>query len=167
MERLRLLLLLAIAFGGIAGCSGGSEPDPNTAIHSFVAAEDGNFASARGAFRLQSKGLSYYGSSLTLPGASSCAVYSTASGLHGFGTCDFAANSLADALRIYETWKANTIAAEPGWRSGEAHPPLDGHPATFQAVDDQKHAIYLYIAKDARGYRVTETFATTDAFASH
>jgi hypothetical protein len=160
MHRLRLLPAFATALVGLAACTGAGDSSPQAAIEKFVAGEDGGFASDRGAFRAEVKGLRYYESSLALPGASNCAIYTTKSGAYGFGTCDFLASNAAGARGIYDDWKQKTMAAEPSWRSGEAKPPLDGHVATFQALDDRKHAIYLYIAKEPGLYRVTETFAT-------
>jgi len=162
------LVVLAIAGSALCACSSGP-PSPADAIRAFVAAEDGGFASQRGAFRITANSLNYYESSLALPGASNCAIYTTANASYAFGTCDFLASSRSEALRIYEVWKANTFAAVPGWRTGEPKPPLDGHVATFQAADAQGHAIYLYVAgvKGQPGtYRVTETFGTVQAFGS-
>ena len=155
---------LAIVLGGLTAC--GTHHDSDTqAIAKFVAAEDEGFASERGASRGVAGGLHYYESSLGLPGASNCAVYTTSGGAYAFGTCDFLASDEAEARRIYEVWKDNTKTAEPSWKSGE--PASPGHLATFQAADGSKHAVYLYIAKDPGTYRVTETFGTTDAFGSH
>jgi hypothetical protein len=160
------LLALALAFGGLSACV--AQPlSPSAAIAQFVAGENDGFASQRGAFRGADHGLQYYETALTLPGASKCAVYTTSSGAYAFGTCDFLASNVDDARRIYDAWKQNTVAAEPDWKTREPRPPLDGRVATFQAADDAKHAIYLYVAKAKGMYRVTETFATTDAFQAH
>ncbi len=164
MHRLRSLLI-PIALGSLIACGGGRST--SQAIGQFVAAEDGAFAAERGAYRGEAKGLLYYETTLKLPGAASCAVYSTKRGTPTFGTCDFLASDASDARRIYREWTSNTIAALPGWRTADLPHPPDGHLAAFQAVDDKRHAVYLYIADDAGKYRITETFGTTGAFASH
>jgi hypothetical protein len=167
-SRCGIFACATLAFAALGACSSGP-PSSGDAIRAFVAAEDGGFASQRGAFRIAAGGLNYYESSLALPGASNCAIYTTASGSYAFGTCDFLAASRAEALRTYGVWKRNTIQAEPGWRFGEPNPPLDRHLATFQAADASNHAIYLYVAdvKGAPGtYRVTETFGTVQGFGS-
>jgi hypothetical protein len=164
MHRLRLLII-PVAFVQVVACGGGHSP--SQAIGQFVAAEDGGFTAERGAYRGVANGLKYYETSLQLPGASSCAIYTTARGTPAFGTCDFLASGSDDARHIYDDWMNNTIAALPGWKTAElAHSP-EGHLATFQAVDGNSHAVYLYIAVDAGTYRVAETFGTTGAFASH
>jgi hypothetical protein len=159
-------LACAVALGILAACSAKHESNTE-AIATFVAAEDGGFASERGASRGTAGGLHYYETSLALPGASSCAVYTTGSGAYGFGTCDFLVTDETQARRIYEEWKDNTKAAEPGWKSAEPKTLQRGQLASFQAAGDGKHAAYLYIARDPGAFRVTETFGTTDAFASH
>jgi hypothetical protein len=159
-------LALALAFVLLSACV--AQPlSPSAAIAQFVAGENDGFASERGSFRGADHGLQYYETALALPGASKCAVYTTSSGADAFGTCDFLASNVDDARRIYDEWKQNTVAAEPGWKNREPVPPLDGHVATFQAADDAKHAIYLYVAQTKGIYRVTETFATIDAFRAH
>jgi hypothetical protein len=164
MHRLRSLLI-PIALGSLIACGGG--PSPREAIAKFVAAEDGGFSAERGPYRGAAKGLLYYETPLSLPGASSCAVYTTTQGTAAFGTCDFLASDVVDARRIYSDWVQATTAALPGWKTSElAHSP-SGHLATFEGVDDKQHAVYLYIADDAGKYRVAETFGTTGAFASH
>jgi hypothetical protein len=158
-------LLIPVALSLLVACGGGHS---NTqAIGQFVAAEDGGFTAERGAYRGAADGLKYYETTLQLPGASSCAVYTTARGTPAFGTCDFLATGAADARRIYSDWMQNTVAALPGWKTAELKHPPDGHVATFQAVDGTGHAVYLYIANDAGTYRVAETFGTIAAFASH
>jgi hypothetical protein len=165
MHRVRSLLI-PIALGLLIACGGGGHSS-SQAIGQFVAAEDGGFAAERGSFRGAANGLKYYETTLQLPGASSCAVYTTPSGAHAFGTCDFLASGPDEARRIYDDWKQKTIAALPGWKTAELKRSPEGHLATFQAVDGNKHAVYLYVAADAGTYRVAETFGTTDAFASH
>ncbi|HTA38456.1 MAG TPA: hypothetical protein VK760_05245 [Candidatus Acidoferrales bacterium] len=164
MRRLRSLLI-PIALGFLIACERGQSA--TQAIGQFAAAEDGAFAAERGAYRGEVKGLLYYETTLQLPGAASCAVYTPARGKPAFGTCDFFATDADDAQRIYQQWKQNTIAALPGWKTAElAHVP-NGPVAAFQGVDDKQHAVYLYIVDDAGKYRITETFGTTSAFASH
>jgi hypothetical protein len=164
MHRVRSLLI-PIALGLLAACGGGHS---NTqAIGQFVAAEDGGFTAERGAYRGAANGLQYYETTLALPGASSCAIYTTVRGTPAFGTCDFLASGADDARRIYGDWIENTKAALPGWKTAELKRSPDGHLATFQAADGLGHAVYLYIANDAGKYRVAETFGTTRAFASH
>jgi hypothetical protein len=164
MHPLRLpLILAALAF--FVACGGSHLP--SQAIGQFVAAEDGGFTAERGAYRGAANGLKYYETSLQLPGASSCAIYTPARGTPAFGTCDFLASGADDAQRIYDDWMNNTIAALPGWKTAELKHSPQGHLATFQAVDANSHAVYLYIADDAGSYRVAETFGTTGAFASH
>jgi hypothetical protein len=164
MSRLRLLLIPA---GLALAVACGSGHSPSQAIGQFVAAEDGGFTAERGAYRGAAKGLKYYETSLQLPGAQSCAIYTTARGNPAFGTCDFLASGPDEARQIYDDWMHKTIAALPGWKTAElAHPP-EGHLATFEASDAGNHAVYLYIANDAGTYRVAETFGTTGAFASH
>jgi hypothetical protein len=165
MQPLWKSLALTTVLCSVTAC--GAHHDSDTqAIAKFVAAEDEGFASERGATRGDAGGLHYYESSLGLPGASNCAVYTTSSGAYAFGTCDFLAADAAEARRIYDVWKDNTKTAEPSWKTAEPKRPADGHLAAFQAADDKKHAVYLYIAKDPGTYRVTETFGTTDAFGS-
>jgi hypothetical protein len=164
MHRLRSLLI-PIALGSLIAC--GADRSTSQAIGQFVAAEDGAFAAERGAYRGEANGLLYYETTLQLPGAASCAVYSTKRGRPTLGTCDFLATDADDAQRIYRQWMDNTIAALPGWKTAEMRPPPVGHPAAFQAADGKGHAVYLYIADDAGKYRVAETFGTTAAFASH
>ena len=164
MSRLRSLLIPAALALSVA-CGGGRSP--SQAIGQFVAAEDGGFTAERGAYRGEAKGLKYYETSLQLPGASSCAIYTTARGTPAFGTCDFLASGPDDARRIYDGRMHDTIAALPGWKIADLTHSPEGHLATFEAADANNHAVYLYIANDAGTYRVAETFGTTDAFASH
>jgi hypothetical protein len=164
MHRLRSLLIPA-TLALLVACGAGHSP--SQAIGQFVAAEDGGFSAERGSYRGAANGLKYYETSLQLPGASSCAIYTTARGTPAFGTCDFLASGPDDARHIYDDWMQNTIAALPGWKTAELKQSPNGHLATFQAVDAANHAVYLYIAGDAGTYRVAETFGTTGAFASH
>lgn len=164
MHRFRLPLI-PIVLGLLAACGGGHST--SQAIGQFVAAEDGGFTAERGAYRGSARGLKYYETTLQLPGASSCAIYTTPRGTPAFGTCDFLASGTDDARRIYRDWMQNTIAALPGWKTVDLKHSPDGHLATFQAVDGNGRAVYLYIADDAGKYRVAETFGTTAAFASH
>jgi hypothetical protein len=157
-------LLIPIALALLAACSGA--PTPSQAIAKFAAAEDGGFIAERGNYRGEAKGLKYYETTLQLPEASSCAIYTAAAGVPAFGTCDFLASGPDEARHIYEDWERNTTAALPGWKTAELRHPPDGHLTTFEGLDSSGHAVYLYIARDADRYRVTETFGTTQAFAS-
>ena len=104
-----------------------------------VAAEDGGFTRERGAYRGEAKGLKYYETSLSCPGASSCAIYTTARGTPAFGTCDFLASGPDDARRIYDDRMHDTIAALPGWKIADLTHSPKGHLATFEAADAHNH----------------------------
>jgi hypothetical protein len=112
------------------------------------------------------KRMTYYKTSLQLPGASACAIYTANGGRSAFGTCDFLATRLDDAQHIYEDWVRNNLAALPGWKTVELKQSKYTHLATFEGMDSRGHAVYLYIIHDPGRYRVTETFGTTRAFAS-
>jgi hypothetical protein len=142
--------------------------DPGPAIRRFAAGEDAKFSNVKGAFSHKDGPMSYYASSLTLPGARACEVYAYEKSPYAFATCSFDAATEADARALYAVWTQNVLNALPGWKLAAVNPMPSGDIVATVARDAADvHGVYLYVDKTSSGnYRLTVTFGTIAAIAS-
>jgi len=138
------------------------------AIKKFVADEDGQFADLKGSITKQGGGMTFYASSLGLPGAATCAVYKYDKTGNWFVNCYYPADTEEKARTIEARVIAEVTKAESGWNVVPVKPLPPGNLTASMVRDpSNKHGVYVYTDKAGDGsYRVDVTFGTIAALSS-